>query len=257
MHKTAPYEKPELRELTGPTLRPGGLGLTRRGLGLCAFTPGDKVLDLCCGPGASLALMRSLGLKALGLDKSPLLLREAAQHGPVMQGDAADIPLQSAALDGIIMECALSLMPDKNAVLKEVRRVLKNGGRLLLSDLFIREENTWAERICGTPGLKNDSPLIADQIKNACYTATEKSATSCIAGAETLPALRGMLKQSGFNVLHCLDETRSLKELAVNMIFRHGSTAKFFEHWGLEPCGCQNTARNLGYIMFVAEAAIL
>lgn len=230
------YEKKELRDIMGGTLRPGGLELTRRGIELCGWRPGDRVLDLGCGPGESLGLMRALGLEAWGLDKSEKLLREAARRGPVIKADMAGIPLADAALDGAAAECVLSLMPDKAAVLKEVRRVLAPGGRLLLSDLFLK-------RAAETP---------------------EDPAPPRTAGAETLPRWQELLQEAGFKVLHCLDESECLVQLAVNMIFKYGSTAEFFRHWGPDGGTCRNGAangsgrgvgKNLGYALVIAEAA--
>lgn len=220
------YEKSELREITGCTLRPGGLELTRRGLELCAFRPGDRVLDVGCGPGESLGLMRELGLEACGLDISETLLAEAALRGPVLRSDAANIPMADAALDGALMECVLTLAPDKPAALKEARRVLKSGGRLLLSDLFLKKEPDQAEQ----------------------------EASLRIARAETLPRLRELLEAAGFKVLHCLDESASLTQLAVNMIFKYGSSEEFFRRWGLETCA-RGAGKNLGYVLLIAEAA--
>lgn len=213
----SPYEKNELREITGDTLRPGGLELTRRGIELCGWGPGDKVLDVGCGPGESLGLMRDLGLAACGLDKSEILLQEAARRGPMFLGEADALPFADGGLDGIAAECVLSLLPDKAAALKEMRRALKPGGRLLLSDLFLKKESG--------------------------------------GGAETLPHLQEMLARAGFKVLHSLDESQSLTQLAVNMIFKYGSTAEFFRHWGLDSCAACGAGKNLGYVLIIAEAS--
>lgn len=218
------YEQTELRQITGATLRPGGLELTRRGLELCAFKAGGKVLDIGCGPGESLGLMREMDLEACGLDISEKLLAEAALRGPVILGNAENIPLKDEALDGASMECVLSLVEDKTLALREIWRLLRPGGRLFLSDLFLRKD--------------------ADQDKNA---------TGCLAGAETLAKLRGLLRNAGFNVLHEIDESKRLVELAANMIFKYGSPEEFFRQWGLGECPCRESRKNLGYVVFVAE----
>lgn len=221
------YEQPHLREISGDTLRPGGLELTRRGVELCGWRAGDRVLDIGCGPGESLGLLRESGLKACGLDKSESLLAEAARRGPVLKGEATNLPLRDRALEGALSECVLSLLPDKPLALKEIRRVLKPGGRLLLSDLFLRRP---------PPGLR------------------DLSRAPCATGAETLPRLRELLHGAGFTVAHCQDASQGLVQLAVNMIFKYGSTAAFYRHWGLAERPERAGGKNLGYVLLIAEA---
>lgn len=147
------YKDPKLREIMGSTLHPGGLTLTRRGLDLCGWQASDRLLDIGCGPGATLGLMRDMGFKAYGLDNSEALLAEAQKRGPVFLADAACIPLPDGTLDGASMECVLSLMQNKAQALDEAWRVLRPGARLLVSDIFLRE----AEGLAALRGLLQGS----------------------------------------------------------------------------------------------------
>ena len=71
METLHPYESAGLREVTGPTLRPGGFSLTRRAVELCNLPAGALVLDIGCGLGATVHwLEANFGLKTLGLDAS-------------------------------------------------------------------------------------------------------------------------------------------------------------------------------------------
>lgn len=123
----------------GATLRPGGEALTARALDFCAFPPGARLLDIGCGAGATLALARDRGYGCLGVDASPPLLEAARERGLgafVREAKAEALPFPDAAFDGAFLECCLSAMEMRGPVLAEARRVLRPGGRLILSDLF-------------------------------------------------------------------------------------------------------------------------
>ncbi len=106
---------------------------------LGALVPGPRVLDLGIGPGTSaLEMARADGGKRhLGLDRSAAMLRRAARAArreglalPLVQGDALALPLRDGALDGVTGHSLLYLLPDPDAALAELRRVLRPGGRL-------------------------------------------------------------------------------------------------------------------------------
>lgn len=115
--------------------RPGGLALTDRLLEACAFPPGARVLDLGCGAGATVRHLLARGLAALGADPDPAA---PAGPGPFLRARAERLPLAAGCLDGILMECSLSVTGDPDRALGECRRVLRPGGRLGLTDLYAR-----------------------------------------------------------------------------------------------------------------------
>ena len=213
------YENSPLREITGKFLRPGGAELTRHGLGLCKFVPGALVLDLGCGPGGTLAVLRDEGLRPLGLDMSAAFLAEAKESGPALRADMAAPPIREGALDGIVCECALSLAPDKGAVLRECARCLRPGGRLLLCDL-VRPAKS-AEPGRAIP-------------KESCAP-SGYGGVPCAAGAEYPEALADMLRESGFAVLVVEDHSKALRELAARIVWRFGSLAAFAALISLSP----------------------
>jgi arsenite methyltransferase len=234
---TAPYESPLLRQVTGPVLRPGGLALTNRAVELCGFAPGDLVLDLGCGLGASADhLAGEYGLRALGLDLSAQMLAEAhsAHPGlPLMQASAPAIPLTDASLDGVFCECVLSLTGEPSRVLRECHRVLKPGGRLILSDIYLRE------------------PLAADD----CLPVG-----GCLGGAMSRGELLAMAVESGLEILKWEDHSAYLRELTAQLVWTHGSAAAF---WGTclqgEDCGAMANmiARTRpGYFLIVARRKV-
>jgi SAM-dependent methyltransferase len=104
------------------------------------------IADLGCGPGVStFELSRYLpAARLIGVDIAPRMLGEARRRRrdagvsrakiTWLQADAANLPLQSASLDACTGHSFLYLVPDRPAVLDEMRRVLRPGGRLVLME---------------------------------------------------------------------------------------------------------------------------
>ena len=117
------------------------------------LSPGDTLLDLACGPGIytrPFALRVAPGL-AVGLDLSPVMLRHARrrarearlQNLVLIRGDAVRLPFAAARFDAVNCCGALHLFPDVDVALREIRRVLKPGGRFTVA-AFRRRPGRWA-----------------------------------------------------------------------------------------------------------------
>jgi len=121
-----------LRDVTGPTVRPGGLTLTREAADRCDLNPGARVLDIGCGTGATVVFLTTeKRWRVAGLDRSDILLKDGrATHDdmPLMIGDAQHLPLPGGCLDAVFMECVLSLAEMPARVLAECERVLVPAG---------------------------------------------------------------------------------------------------------------------------------
>lgn len=97
---------------------------------------GLRVLDMACGAGFGLQMLRQAGARVVGLDLDAAALAEArgvAGGAPVARADAARLPLPDACLDAVVSFETIEHVPDAAAVVAELRRVLRPGGWLLLS----------------------------------------------------------------------------------------------------------------------------
>jgi SAM-dependent methyltransferase len=86
-------------------------------------------LDVCCGTGAHVSVLAGLGWTPVGVDLSRGQLRYAARRLPVAVGDASALPVVDAAVPAAACVLASTDVPDYPAVLREVGRVLRPGGR--------------------------------------------------------------------------------------------------------------------------------
>ncbi|WP_354700092.1 tRNA methyltransferase [Paraconexibacter sp. AEG42_29] len=107
---------------------------------LLALAPDAHVLDVACGPGnTTRRLLGSLGPdgRIVGLDAAPTMVERARRdtHDPRVEyvhGDGAGLPFAEATFDAVTCLGALYLVEDQEAVLDDLVRVLRPGGRLLV-----------------------------------------------------------------------------------------------------------------------------
>ncbi|MCC6903559.1 MAG: class I SAM-dependent methyltransferase [Polyangiaceae bacterium] len=98
--------------------------------------PGPGVIDVACGAGFGLQMLREAGLAAVGFDLDFGALRETLQtvgSARAARADAACLPLADGAVDSVVSFETIEHVPDAEAFVRETRRVLAPGGRLILS----------------------------------------------------------------------------------------------------------------------------
>ncbi len=96
-------------------------------------TPGDRVLDACCGTGDLAVLAVERGATVVGLDFSEPMLERARRKSSAVEwlrGDLLALPLEDESFDAAVIGFGVRNVDDLDAGLRELRRVLKPGGRL-------------------------------------------------------------------------------------------------------------------------------
>lgn len=192
------YESDLVRLFLGDVLHPGGLELTGHLGKVMELGPGDRVLDVACGRGASAVfLAETFGCHVTGLDygQENVAAAEAraAEAGVAdltvfRQGDAERLPLDDCSFDALISECSFCTFPDKTSAATEMARVLRPRGRLGLTDVTV----------FGT--LPGDLQSLLAWV-------------ACVAGAATPDEYVATLEQAGFDGFVVEDRSGDLLEL--------------------------------------------
>jgi hypothetical protein len=136
------YGDPLVELLAGESLHPGGLATSRQLLLASGLTPGQRMLDAGCGLGASSRLAAlEFGLVVDACDVSVEAIRRADQRAAdagarirFAEASVLELPFASGSFAGVLVECVLSTTA-RAAALGELRRVVGDGGRLLVSDV--------------------------------------------------------------------------------------------------------------------------
>ena len=146
---------------------------------------GETVLDLGSGAGVDCFLAAAKvgpAGRVIGVDMTREMVeraRENARSGEYRNvefrlGTIEELPLEDGTVDLIISNCVINLSPEKQRVFEEAYRVLKPGGRLVVSDLVAERTPTEEER--------SDMDLYC----------------TCVSGAETADVVEGFLETAGF-----------------------------------------------------------
>jgi SAM-dependent methyltransferase len=100
------------------------------------FAADQTVLDVASGAGFGLQMLRQAGGRPVGLDYDGGALAEVRRlewDAPLVHGDATRLPLADGSIDLVVSFETLEHVPDAEAMVREIRRVLRPNGRLVLS----------------------------------------------------------------------------------------------------------------------------
>jgi SAM-dependent methyltransferase len=179
---------------------------------------GESVLDLGSGGGLDAFLAaRQVGPegRVIGVDMTPAMIERArlnARKGgfanvEFREGRLEALPVDSGTVDAVTSNCVINLVPDKAAVFREVARVLKPGGRVVISDILL------------------DGPL-PESLAADVY-----AYVGCISGAALRSEYFGMLEAAGLGeatVIKDADYLSALMEAAPaeadRLLAKHGLT---------------------------------
>ena len=193
------YTDEELKVVEGANL---GLGCGNP-VALATLREGETVLDLGSGAGFDCFLAANkVGRngRVIGVDMTTEMIekaRENAEKGnygnvDFRLGDIENLPVVDNSIDVVISNCVINLSPDKRRVFEEAFRVLKSGGRLMVSDIVWLKE-------------------LPDYIKNSV-----EAYIGCLSGAIMTDEYLGAIKAAGFRDVRIIDETSFPVKFMVN-----------------------------------------
>ncbi len=137
------YEQDWVRNLAEDIFHPGGEELTRKTLAAMHLPANARIADLGCGTGTTAILLaKDYGMRVSAIDISAVNIERAAERAKkngvsihFSQFDVKHLPNADNELDAVLAECTFSLFKQQTAVLAEIRRVLKPGGKLAITDM--------------------------------------------------------------------------------------------------------------------------
>jgi len=185
------YTDEELSEI--PEKANLGLGCGNP-VALALLREGETVLDLGSGAGIDCFLAANKVGKSgriIGVDMTSEMIekaRENAREGGYENvefrlGEIEDLPVADGLIDVVISNCVINLVPDKKKAFKEIFRVLKPGGRMLISDIVL---------------LKALPKFVRDSITGY---------VSCISGAIKREEYMRIVEEAGFQDIRIINES--------------------------------------------------
>ncbi|MFA5055881.1 MAG: DVU_1556 family methyltransferase [Dehalococcoidia bacterium] len=227
------YENEGFQTAANEALRPGGLELTKKAMKIAGFAEGSHILDIGSGCGKTVEYLTDvLGMQSSGIDISEHLAVKAKRLNSnleVVIGDVCRLPYADASMNGVICECVFNLLEDRTLALAQMHRVLAQRGKLIISDLYLRDKK----------GEFSGLPI-----------------ATCINGITTRENTIQEVTAAGFQLIEWQDETQVYKEFVAGLIIKYGSMGIFWESLvGScdKACSIQNELRNvrIGYYLSV------
>ena len=170
---------------------------------LASLREGDTVLDLGSGAGLDCFLaateVGSQG-RVIGVDMTPEMVTKARENAfkgnyanvEFRLGEIENLPVATDSVDVVISNCVINLVPDKRRAFQEAFRVLKPGGRLMISDIVLLEE-------------------LPEPVKNSV-----EAYVGCLSGAVLKHDYLEAIRAASFREVEIVEETSFSLELTIN-----------------------------------------
>lgn len=137
------YEQDWVRNLAEDIFHPGGEDLTRKTIAAMQLAENASIADLGCGTGSSAILLAkennfrvsAMDISAANIERATERAEKAGVLIRFNQSDVNQLPYADNELDAVLAECTFSLFQQQSAVLAEISRVLKPGGKLAITDM--------------------------------------------------------------------------------------------------------------------------
>jgi arsenite methyltransferase len=200
---------------TGGILEGANLGLgCGNPVAMASLKPGEMVVDLGSGGGFDCFLAsKQVGEsgRVIGVDMTPEMIAKARKNAQKMDtgnvdfrlGEIEHLPIAANSTDIIMSNCVINLSPDKKRVFQEAFRILKQGGRLAISDIVATQELPKA--------LRKNLDLVA----------------ACIGGAATVEDITNILFEVGFRQIKISPKEES-RDVIQNWLPDNKATGSIF-----------------------------
>jgi arsenite methyltransferase len=170
---------------------------------LASLREGETVLDLGSGAGFDCFLAAErVGAKGrvIGVDMTPEMIEKARQNArkgrydnvEFRLGEIENLPAADSSVDAVISNCVINLSPDKRRVFGEAYRVLRPGGRVMVSDIVLLRE-------------------LPESIRTSV-----QAYVGCLSGALMKRDYVAAIEAAGFGDIEIVDETAFAVDLMAN-----------------------------------------
>lgn len=211
------YESDKFNRALDESLHPGGLDLTEHMACTAGITEDSIVLDIATGRGTSACFLAEFCRCCIeGIDLSRVALAQArakargqgvSRRVRFHQADVEELPFKDALFDFVVSECSFSLLPNKSTGAAEIARVLKPGGKLAFTDMFLQHR-------------------FSDELKGLVPF------DCCFTGAETRDDYATLFGRAGLETQLFEDHSFSLREITDKLRGEYGSLQAFWNQFG-------------------------
>ncbi|MDR2156634.1 MAG: methyltransferase domain-containing protein [Clostridiales Family XIII bacterium] len=230
---------------------PGGFAFTAYAVRRAGLKQNDRMLEIGCGEGETLRELKArFGVRGIGIDRSAALIESGRARYPdadIREGDADVLEFPPHSFDGVLIECVLSAASMQPEVLREVHCVLKNGGKLIISDLCARE-SAQKQPTAARANVAENGGMARGSFENGSG-----------GGLVDPQKLLNVCEALGFVEILWEDRTKDLDAFVIEKIMEHGSLERYYASItaaGVPKeafCKASPKAGPLGYFLLILE----